>query len=316
VRVATIDIGTNSVLLLIAEGDGAHPESLVPVHEASTITRLGQGVDKSRQLHPDAVKRTIACLQDYAQAIRQHDASRLDVVSTSAARDASGVEGFLASAEAVLGMRPRVISGEQEARLTFRGALTGLSVSGTVAVFDIGGGSTEVVIGTCGTGRLPAVHSATSVDLGCVRLTERHLHSDPPTSDEIAQGRDSVERAFSGLRIPDADCTWIGIGGTITTLMAVEMGLSTYDAKRVHGARMSRNSVVALRRRLSALALAERRGVDGLEPKRADVIVAGALLVEGLLSLSGGDDTLVSDRGVRWGLALELCSPTLGGVLG
>lgn len=310
-RVATIDIGTNSVLLLIAEGDGAHPETLEPVYEASTITRLGQGVDKSRQLHPDAVKRTLSCLQDYTQAIRQHDVARLDVVSTSAARDASGVEGFLASAEAVLGMRPRVISGEQEARLTFRGALTGLSISGAVAVFDIGGGSTEVVIGECGPGRLPAVHSATSVDLGCVRLAERHLHSDPPTSHEIAQGRDSVERAFSGLRMPDADCTWIGIGGTITTLMAVEMGLSSYDAKRIHGARMSRDAVVELRKRLSALSLEERKGVVGLEPKRADVIVAGALLVEGLLSLSGGDGSRVSDRGVRWGLALELCSPTL-----
>ena len=307
-RVATIDIGTNSVLLLIAELNDAG--TLVPLHETSTITRLGEGVDQTRRLRPSAVDRTLACLRKYAEIVERFDVDRVDVVSTSAARDAEGVQGFLDLARAVLGTRPRVISGEEEARLTFRGALTGLSVQGPVAVYDIGGGSTEVVVGECRSDG-SIVHSATSVDIGCVRLTERYLAGDLPTTAQLQQAAEAIHAALSGLELSATIPYWIGIGGTITTLAAIDQQLASYDASCIHGATLTLETAELLRKRLAGLPLAERRSVAGLERKRADVIVAGALLVEGLLQRAGQDRTLVSDRGVRWGLALQLSSPTL-----
>jgi len=309
-RVATIDIGTNSVLLLIASASGQG--GIVALHEASTITRLGQSVDKTRKLHPEAIERTLACLRDYGDRIGRYSVDRLDVVSTSAARDARGVDGFLDAAQSVLGKRPRVIGGEQEARLTFRGALTGLSsLDGPVAVFDIGGGSTEVVFGMCQPGQLPVVEQATSIDIGCVRLTERHLRSDPPQAYELRDADSACRDALSVLPEGTGSHSWVGIGGTVTTLMAVELGLDEYDVARIHGATLTRSAVASMRKRLADLPLAARARVPGLEPKRSDVIVAGTILVQELLSRSGQALCRISDRGVRWGLALELCGTTL-----
>lgn len=310
-RVATIDVGTNSVLLLVAQQG---PQSLVALHEASTITRLGQGVDRERRLHPDAVQRTLRCLERYAAVVRQFDVQRVEVVSTSATRDAEGTDQFLEAAETILRTRPRVISGQEEARLTFLGALTGLPVHGNVAVYDIGGGSTEIVFGRRESGEmLPVVERAASLDMGCVRLTERHLAHDPPTARELDAVRSSIEAKLAELALPSKPFTelftWVGIGGTITTLAAVKMGLETYDGERVHGSRMTREGVRGLVEQLGSMTLAQRQTVSGLEPKRADVIVAGACLVDRLLSWAKQDQTYVSDRGVRWGLALELCGP-------
>lgn len=304
-RVATIDVGTNSVLVLIAGQSG---RGLVPLHEASTITRLGQGVDRQRRLHPDAVQRTLACLEQYAVLIQRFDVQRVAVVSTSATRDAEGTDQFLEAATAIVGTRPRVISGQEEARLTFLGALTGLPVHGNVAVYDIGGGSTEIVFGHREDGeRLPVVERAASLDMGCVRLTERHVSNDPPTPGELDAIRASIEVRLADLVLPAEPFRWVGIGGTITTLAAVEMGLATYDGERVHGSSMTREAVRGLVERLGSMTLAQRQAVAGLEPKRADVIVTGACLVDRLLSWAGQERTYVSDRGVRWGLALELC---------
>ena len=308
-KVATIDIGTNSVLLLVAETLGDH--RLTPVLEVSTITRLGQGVDKSRCLHPDAVRRTLLCLEDYARRMREHLVERLDVVTTSAARDAVGVDAFLDAAERILGARPRVISGEAEARLTFLGALSGLSVAGPVAVYDIGGGSTEIVFGHVEPGRSPTISFATSLDVGCVRLTERHVRRDPPSRSELDAVRGSVGEVLSGLVRSAGPLTWVGIGGTITTLVAVELGLEPYDPSKVHGSVLTVDQVAGLVQRLGALPVSERRVVPGLDPKRADVIVTGGCIVQQLLAWSGTQQTRVSDRGVRWGLAIELGSPTL-----
>lgn len=307
-KVATIDIGTNSVLLLIAETQGNH---LAPVHEVSTITRLGQRVDKDRRLHADAVRRTLRCLEDYASRMREHHVERLDVVTTSAARDAAGVDAFLDAAERVLGARPRVISGEAEARLTFVGALSGLSVAGPVAVYDIGGGSTEIVFGRVEPGRLPTVDFATSLDVGCVRLTERLVRGDPPSRSELDAVRGAVDELLGPLMRRQGPLTWVGIGGTITTLVAVEQGLVPYDPSKVHGSRLTADQVAGLVQRLGALPVSERSLVPGLDPKRADVIVAGGCIVQRLLAWSGGELTRVSDRGVRWGLAIELSGPTL-----
>jgi exopolyphosphatase/guanosine-5'-triphosphate,3'-diphosphate pyrophosphatase len=306
-RVATIDIGTNSVLLLIAQASEHSAGDLVPLFERATITRLGQGVDRSHALHPEAIARTLSCLKDYAEVIAQYAPDRIEVVSTSAARDAQGAGDFVDAAESILGVAPRIISGAQEAELTFLGALSGLNVRGSVAVVDIGGGSTEIVLGTAREGLLPKLSEAVSIDVGSVRLTERCLPTDPPTSEELRSVREHVRAAVQEIAIPAREVVWIGIGGTVTTLAAVHAGLSSYDAAVVHGSALTRSDVAALRARLGAVAAAERSSIPGLEPKRADIIVAGAVMVEELQQWAGALRWLVSDRGVRWGLALATC---------
>jgi exopolyphosphatase/guanosine-5'-triphosphate,3'-diphosphate pyrophosphatase len=222
-------------------------------------------------------------------------------------RDASGGEPLRALVRDRLGVDIRVVSGDEEARLTFRGALSGLRVDASedVSVFDIGGGSTEVVVGRVTAGS-PRIAYARSFDVGSVRLTERHVAHDPPTQAEIDQVRRAAHAAFAtvpplpGARPP------VGIAGTMTTLAAVSLGLEPYDGARVHGHTMSRRDLDAVVATLSSTDLASRRRIRGMEPKRADVIVAGAILAQSLLELWQADAVIVSDRGVRWGLAEEL----------
>lgn len=303
-RVAAIDIGTNTVLLLVLEADGAGARALV---ERATITRLGEGVDRAHALAPEASARTLACLAGYAEELRRAGAERLDVVGTSALRDARGGEAFLKEAERLLGARPRVIAGEEEARLTFAGATSGLELDGALLVFDIGGGSTELVSGARAGGRA-RVASAVSLDVGSVRLFERHVASDPPSASELGRVRADVRAALASAPRPPAGVTVVGVAGTVTTLAAVELGLAEYDPSRVHGAVLTRGAVSALTARLGGMSLSERRGTPGLEPGRADVIVVGATLVEELLAWASAPRLVVSDRGVRWGLALGLLS--------
>jgi exopolyphosphatase/guanosine-5'-triphosphate,3'-diphosphate pyrophosphatase len=296
VRVATIDIGTNTVLLLIAEGGGGRP--LRAVAERATITRLGEGVDRTRELSPAAVKRTTDCLEEYASIVREHGVTRVAVVGTSAMRDARGGEAVKDAVRANLGVDARVISGQQEARLTFRGALSGMRMEGSEAVvFDIGGGSTEVVVGR--TSEPLELSFAESFDVGSVRLTERH-------GEDAAAISATARAAFAGLPLVAAGTVPVGIAGTMTTLAAVELGLVPYDGARVHGHAMSRASLEAVVRRLASLDVETRREVPGMEPKRADVIVAGGWIALALLEQWGVDAVRVSDRGVRWGLAEEL----------
>jgi exopolyphosphatase/guanosine-5'-triphosphate,3'-diphosphate pyrophosphatase len=305
-KVAAIDIGTNSVLLVIAAAEAGGPRPLV---ERATITRLGEGVDRTRQLAPAAVERNLACLRDYAAELRAHDDPRLDVVGTSALRDARGAEAFLDEAERILGVRPRVIAGDEEARLTFRGALSGLSLRGRLLVFDIGGGSTELIVGDAATTAPP--ESRVSLDIGSVRLFERHVHSDPPAPQELEQVAQQIRTALAAAeplnRLARGEpATLVGVAGTVTTLKAVELGLPAYDAARVHGAVLTLSAVEELCSRLGGMSLAERVQLPGLEPKRADVIVAGALIVRELLRAASAVQTLVSDRGVRFGLLEQL----------
>jgi exopolyphosphatase/guanosine-5'-triphosphate,3'-diphosphate pyrophosphatase len=303
-RVATIDIGTNSVLLLIAESEG---DALRPIVERATVTRLGEGVDRSRRLLAEACARTLACLAEYASVLREHAVSRLDVVGTSAMRDASGGEDFVARAKQLLGVAPRVIDGNEEARLTFIGALSGLTISGRVTVFDIGGGSTEIVSGEVGSG--PAVISAAvSLNVGSVRLFERHVHSDPPTIAEMQNVQCDIAEALGHAPRFEADTTLVGVAGTVTQLVALDLGLERYDAARVHGAELTRDAVNRLAARLATLNLDERRALRGMEPSRADVIVVGSAIALSVLGWAGTSKLLVSDRGVRWGLATELAT--------
>lgn len=307
-KVAAVDIGTNSVLLVIAAAEAAGPR---PLLERATITRLGEGVDKTRRLAPAAVQRNLECLRVYAADLRTHGSPPLDVVGTSALRDAEGAVAFLDEAERILGVRPRVIAGDEEALLTFRGALSGLSLRGKLLVFDIGGGSTELIVGDAAGAAPP--ESRVSLDIGSVRLCERHLRADPPLPRELASVEADIERELSSAaplaNLPQGEpITLVGVAGTVTTLKALELGLAPYDATRVHGAVLTLRAVEALCAKLASLSLAERQRLPGLEPKRADVIVAGALIVRGLLRKAGADQAMVSDRGVRFGLLEALIS--------
>lgn len=311
-RVATIDIGTNSTLLLVAERPDEGSGALVPVLEQATITRLGRGVDRTRALDPAAVEATLACLAGYAAEIRRAGATRVDAVGTSAMRDAQGGEAFRLRAAEILGSEPRVISGDEEAELTFAGALAGLALAGPVVVFDLGGGSTEIIRGRTDAAG-DARERAVSLDVGSVRLTERHLRADPPRADELAAVRADARAALDGLGAgwlgeAASVATVVGVAGTVTTLAAYALGVALYDAMCVHGARLDAAMVTRTAAELSRMTLAERRAVPAIDPRRADVIVAGALIVEELLAWAGADGLVVSDRGVRWGLAKRLAA--------
>jgi len=303
-RLASIDIGTNSVLLLVVEartGDGRR--RLVALEQRATITRLGEGVDRTGQLAEAARERTLECLKGYAERIAALGVDTVEVVATSAMRDAEGGPAFAREAEAVLGARPRIIAGREEAELTFLGAVSGLDVrGGSVCVFDIGGGSTEVIRADRRKGELVIVDSV-SLDIGSVRLHERCLRSDPPTVHEYDEVVRVVDDALSAAPSFDHAPLLVGVAGTVTTLSAIELGLREYDAERVHGSKLSLDALTRLRETLWSMSLAERRSLPGLHPLRADVIVVGAVIAERIVRRVAADELVVSDRGVRWGLA-------------
>jgi exopolyphosphatase/guanosine-5'-triphosphate,3'-diphosphate pyrophosphatase len=304
-RVATIDIGTNTVLLLVAER--GENRALVALEERARVTRLGEGVDVARRFSAQALARTQACLDEYAEVVRNLGVDRVAVVGTSAMRDADGGEPLLAHIEASFGVPVRVISGQEEARLTFRGALAGLPIhdGADVAVFDIGGGSTEVVLGRL-EGDRAAIEYAESFDVGSVRLTERHVRTDPPDPVDRDAVMGTARDAFAAVPALKSGQMPVGIAGTMTTLAAVSLGLSVYDGARVHGHAMRRDELQRVVGELASTPLEARRLVAGMEPKRADVIVAGGIIALSLLERWDAQEVLVSDRGVRWGLAEEL----------
>lgn len=289
-RAAAVDIGTNTVLLTIAERRG---DLVLPLCERARVTRLGAGVDRTRRIAPDARARTLACLDEYGALIARHDVTEVDAVGTSALRDASADPSFLDQAERALGVRPRVVSGEEEATLTFHGSLSGLGASGPVLVFDVGGGSTEVVSGTAE----GAIEHAHSLDIGSVRLFERHVRSDPLAPGELSAVRARVRDALASVTPPRGAFQLIGVAGTVTTLAAL-----AGPAERLHGARLDRALVEAQAERLARLPLALRIGLANLDPARADVIPVGAAIVSEVLAWSGAAALTVSERGVRWGL--------------
>jgi exopolyphosphatase/guanosine-5'-triphosphate,3'-diphosphate pyrophosphatase len=305
VRVAVVDLGTNTVLLLVAErGPAGTTRALV---ECATITRLGEGVDRSRRLAPQAVLRTCECLGEYARLVRESHATAICVVGTSATRDAVGGEEIRACVRSAFGVDLRVLTGIEEARLTFRGALSGLSVEPgeEVAVFDVGGGSTEVVVGLNEPSG-PILGFAESFDIGSVRLTERHVLHDPPTPTELDALARSAAEAFALVPPIPHGRPPIGVAGTLTTLAAVALGVSPYEGARVHGQTIRTADLKTVIRDLSRVDLQTRRSVVGMEVKRADVIVAGGVIALALLERWQASSVVVSDRGVRWGLAQDL----------
>ncbi|HEX9398764.1 MAG TPA: Ppx/GppA phosphatase family protein [Anaeromyxobacter sp.] len=300
-RWATIDVGTNTVLLLVAERRGA---ALAPLLERAEITRLGRGVDATGRLDPGAIRDTVAVLADYARAARGLGARIVACVATSAARDAVNGAEFFDAARAAAGLAPEVIAGEEEARLVWSSAWRDFGrVGEPLAVLDVGGGSTELSFGDG-----PAPRGRASLQVGAVRLTERHVRGDPPSADEVQALRSAAREAVRPLAAMagrPAGGRLVGVAGTVTTLSAVAQALPAYDAERVHGAALALAEVERLAGTLAALTVRERAALRGMEPKRADVILAGALVVAEAMRALGFDRLTVSDRGVRWGLLYE-----------
>lgn len=285
-RVGVIDLGTNSTRLLVADVDDGRVDE---VARRTIITRLGEGVDERQKLLPLPISRVRNALSEYRRELDELDPERVLAIGTSAVRDAENGEAFLGEIEWSYGFATRLLSGKEEAELTRRGVADGRELGDEVLVLDVGGGSTE----------LTTAHQLISVDIGSVRLTERYLHGDPPTREELDAAARAVREALPDLQPREA----VGVAGTITTLAALELG--GYDPERVHGHRLSRESVAAQLERLAALPLAQRRELPGLEPERAPVIVGGAVIVRELLDRYGLPGLDVSERDILHGAALE-----------
>jgi len=301
-RVAAIDCGTNSIRLLVADLD---PSGLRDVVRRMEIVRLGQGVDRTGLLAPEAIERTRLALASYTEQIRDLGVHAVRMVATSATRDAGNREDFRAMVVATLGVEPEVISGEEEAALSFSGALSGLpDAEPPVLVVDIGGGSTEVVLGS-GTGELTALSS----DVGCVRLTERHLTDDPPTPDQVgaaeADIREAIERIRQAVPVQQVR-TFIGVAGSVTTVAALALDLDAYDATRIHGSRIPVGRVRSVTSGLLTMTRERRAGLPAMHPGRVDVIGGGALVLRVLMDALEIDEVLVSEHDILDGIALTL----------
>jgi exopolyphosphatase/guanosine-5'-triphosphate,3'-diphosphate pyrophosphatase len=310
-RVAAIDCGTNSIRLLIA--DAIEGRVLRDVHREMRIVRLGQGVDATGRLAPEAIERTGAALADYVALARRKGVERVRMVATSAVRDAVNQDDFFGMVRATLGTDAEVISGDEEARLSFTGAVGEFDgADGPFVVTDIGGGSTELVLGGIGPDGV-RLDAACSVDIGCVRLRERCLRSDPPTAAEIADGRKLVLKnlgeAFAAVPVERAR-GWVGVAGTITTLSAVVQDLPGYDSERTHLSRLDLAQLAATVQRLLAMSHAEVAGIGSVHPGRVDVIGAGALialvLAEELTRHAGISELVVSEHDILDGIAMSL----------
>jgi exopolyphosphatase / guanosine-5'-triphosphate,3'-diphosphate pyrophosphatase len=299
VSVAAIDCGTNSTRLLVTDDDGRILERLM------RITRLGQGVDANRKLAPEAVERTIAVLREYRQVMDRFDVKRVRMTATSAARDASNRDEFFDAAEAVLGVRPELLTGDEEGRLSFAGATAELDPEdGPYLVVDIGGGSNEFAVGAA------EAEGVLSLDIGCVRITEQYIESDPPAPEELSQAISVVHAYLEDVEreVPQSlgARRLVGLAGTVTTMAAVEIGLQEYDRDRIHHFVLTRAAAEDVFRTLATEARAERIHNPGLEEARADVIVGGAAILVTIMRHFDFQECLVSEADILDGLAATL----------
>ncbi|MET7763728.1 Ppx/GppA phosphatase family protein [Streptomyces sp. NPDC005336] len=318
-RVAAVDCGTNSIRLLVADADPATGE-LIELDRRMTIVRLGQGVDRTGRLAPEALERTFAVCRQYAEVIRELGAERVRFVATSASRDAENREEFVRGVVDILGVEPEVITGDQEAEFSFTGATKELKghehVAGPYLVVDIGGGSTEFVVGD------DHVRAARSVDIGCVRLTERHLVNhdtvaDPPSADQVSAMKGDIDRALDlaeetvpltgACRPGEGGHTLVGLAGSVTTVAAMALELDTYDPAAIHHSRIPVGRVREITEWLLGSTHAERAAIPVMHPGRVDVIAAGALVLLSIMERTGASEVVVSEHdildGIAWSIA-------------
>jgi exopolyphosphatase / guanosine-5'-triphosphate,3'-diphosphate pyrophosphatase len=321
-RVAAIDCGTNSIRLLIADidSDTANMAPLTDLTREMRIVRLGEGVDRTGRLSAAALDRTMTALREYAGLIADAKPEAVRMVATSATRDAANSEEFTERVLGILGVPPEVITGDEEAWLSFTGATRELAVAPAAAngsfpppylVTDIGGGSTEFVLGGP-----DGVAGARSVDIGCVRLTERHLHGDPPTAAQIAATFEDIDAALdrAAAAVPaERARTLVGLAGSVTTVAAIALGLERYDSARIHHARIAAARVHQIANDLLAMTRAERAAIPVMHPGRVDVIGAGALILDRIMTRFGFADVLVSEHDILDGIAWSLDSYPPGG---
>jgi exopolyphosphatase / guanosine-5'-triphosphate,3'-diphosphate pyrophosphatase len=308
--VAAIDCGTNSIRLLVADlpDPSAGPDApLVDLTRRLEIVRLGQGVDRTGRLAPEAIERTRVALADYASEIEALGAERVRMCATSASRDAGNAHDFRAMVLDTLGVEPEVVTGDEEARLSFTGAVRGLPADAEppYLVVDIGGGSTEFVVGT----RDLTVRGAISVDVGCVRMTERHLHTDPPAVAEVTAAQAdigaAVDRALAAVPGREA-ATLVGLAGSVTTVVAIALGLTGYDPARIHHARVSYDEVAKVTADLLAMTREQRLAIPVMHPGRADVIGAGALILKVIMERADMPFVVASEHDILDGIAFSL----------
>ncbi|WP_103532093.1 Ppx/GppA phosphatase family protein [Streptomyces sp. SM11] len=307
-RVAAVDCGTNSIRLLVADVDPA-TGAFTELDRRMTIVRLGQGVDRTGRLAPEALERTFAACREYAAAVQELGAERIRFVATSASRDAENSAEFVAGVRDILGVEPEVITGDQEAQLSFDGATRELAGSDHLAkpylVVDIGGGSTEFVLGS------DRVEAARSVDIGCVRMTERHLVvdgavMDPPSHERAAAIRADIDAALdlAEQTVPLTGAgTLVGLAGTVTTVAGIVLELPEYDSKAIHHSRISRGQVRAITERLLRSTHEERAAIPVMHPGRVDVIGAGALVLLAVMERTGAHEVVVSEHDILDGIA-------------
>ncbi|OKK16701.1 exopolyphosphatase [Streptomyces sp. CB00455] len=315
-RVAAIDCGTNSIRLLVADftAPGGAPGAageLVELDRRMVVVRLGEGVDRTGRLAPEALERTFAACREYAAVIKELGAERVRFVATSASRDAENRDEFVRGVLDILGVEPEVISGDQEAEFSFTGATEELTGRDDLAkpylVVDIGGGSTEFVVGE------DHVRAARSVDVGCVRMTERHLVvdgrvTDPPTEAQVAAMRADIEAALdlAAEAVPLGEArTLVGLAGSVTTIAAIALGLPAYDSAAIHHARVSRDQVRAITERMLTSTHAERAAIPVMHPGRVDVIGAGALVLLAIMERIGAAEVVVSEHDILDGIAIR-----------
>jgi exopolyphosphatase / guanosine-5'-triphosphate,3'-diphosphate pyrophosphatase len=301
-RLAAVDVGTNSTRLLVADVEGGR---VVAEHAREMIiTRLGKGVDRTGRFDPAALRRTLDVLAGYGATCRRLGVQGRRVVATSATRDAGNRQEFLDGVRALLGVEAEVLSGEAEAATAYRGATHDLPGDGRTLVVDIGGGSTELILGTTGN-----PEAMVSLDLGCVRLHERHLHTDPPTATEVAALRADAAAQLArvtGTLDPASAERVVGVAGTITTVTAIGLGLAVYDPRRIHRSALSAAEIAAVAEKLAAMTVAERAAIPVMAKGREDVIAAGALLLDELVRTFGFQRVIASETDILDGVLLGL----------
>ena len=316
VRVAAIDCGTNSLRLLVADVDTGL-RRLADVVRRMEIVRLGQGVDATGRLAPDALDRTLHTLGEYAGIIRRSGATPVRMVATSATRDAANAAEFSAAVTMILGQPPEVLTGDEEAALSFAGATAELAAGaagesplpGPYLVVDIGGGSTEFVLGNPDGGNGLA---ASSMDIGCVRMTERHLHDDPPTAAQIEAATADIDAAIAAAAAAahaDRARTLVGLAGSVTTVAGIALDLPAYDPEKIHHSRITADQVHEVTQQLLSRSVAQRREIGVMHPGRADVIGAGALILDRIITNLGFAEVIASEHDILDGIAWSLAGP-------